>query len=220
MPRAGFQVTIRRAGVSTSGTLPLTHLGAGLHRVTNAAHRVIDPTQPWHLLLSGVTVPYSEIQSADFLFGYIQTDTLAGVPDFVGSYRPLDLSSGAQVVAGVKSHSLSENAELLDVTDYNHVGEPIRKRIYGLRDASLSLTMNLSTTESLAIRAIHAAGDHSFFEVNSGFSAVWRGVGKIADCSVDTTVDGLVEMSIEWNISSVRDQHVPTIFTGISTRVP
>jgi predicted secreted protein len=220
MPRAGYQVTIRRAGAPTSGTLALTHLGDGLHRVTNAANRVISPNHPWHLMLSGATVAYSDVQSADWLFGYIQTEDLAGVPDLHATYLPLDLSSGAQVVGGVTSHSVSESANLIDITDYNATGEAIRKRIYGLRDATVSLSMNLTTAQSVAVRAIYDAGQDSVFEVNSGFDAVWRGIGKIASCNVASEVDDKVTLEVEWNISSVRDQHVPTIFTGISERVP
>ena len=220
MARAGYQVTIRRAGPATVGSaMTMTHLGERVHRISVSSTRVVDPNQPWSLVVSGVTLSYASVQSVDWLFGEVTTATLTAVPTLNATYMTLDTSVSTQIVAEVKSHSVSESSDLIDTTTYNAAGSPIRQRIYGLRDAEVSLDMNLTVAQSAALATLHFQGANVFFEVNSGYSMLWRGMGLIDSISRNAEVEGLVESTVTWKVNCHVDSNNRNLVTAISERL-
>ncbi len=216
MARAGFQCAIRRGGIPTTMTAEAcTTLSSTSFQVTSAARRCIDPSFPWHITVSGATLAYTSVTAFDFLFGqFTVTSPLAAAPTLTGTFIPLTTAS--EFVSEVKGHSLTESSELLDTTVYTSTS-PFRRRISGLADASLSLDMLLNPNDMARLATLSATGSDVFVEVNSGFSPLFRGIGKITSIERSTSVDGLVEATVEWVLSASRDDRTGRI-AGYSER--
>lgn len=216
MARAGFQCAIRRGGIPTTMTAEAcTTLSSTSFRVTSAARRCIDPSFPWHITVSGATLAYTSVTAFDFLFGeFTVASPLAAAPTLTGTFIPLTTAS--EFVSEVKGHSLTESSELLDTTVYTSTS-PFRRRISGLADASLSLDMLLNPNDMARLATLSANGSDVFVEVNSGYSPLFRGVGKVTSIERSTSVDGLVEATVEWVLSASRDDRTGRI-AGYSER--
>jgi hypothetical protein len=216
MARAGFQCAIRRGGIPTTMTAEATTaLASTQFRVTAAARRCIDPSFPWHITVSGATLAYSNITSFDFLFGeFTVTSPLAAIPTITGTFVPLTTAS--EFISEVVGHTLSETTDMLDVTVYTSTS-PFRRRIDGLSDATLSLDMLLNPADMARLATLQFRGDDVFVEVNSGYSPLFRGIGKVASIERSGSVDGLVEASVEWVLSASRDDRTGRI-AGYSER--
>ena len=216
MARAGFQCAIRRGGIPTTMTAEAcTTLSSTSFQVTSSARRCIDPSFPWHITVSGATLAYTNVTTFDFLFGqFTVTSPLAAAPTLTGTFIPLTTAS--EFVSEVKGHSLTESSELLDTTVYTSTS-PFRRRISGLADASLSLDMLLNPNDMARLATLSATGSDVFVEVNSGFSPLFRGVGKITSIERSASVDGLVEATVEWVLSASRDDRTGRI-AGYSER--
>lgn len=205
MAKAGFQCSVRRGGIPTTTTAEAcTTLSSTRFQITAAAKRCIDPTAAWSVVAGAATVAYTSIAAFDFLFGEITLAApTAGVAlTFNGTFVPLTTS--AELVTEVKSHSLSQSSELMDTTVYTSTS-PFRKRIYGLADASISMDILVNTTDVPRLATLMASGQNAFFEINSGFSPVFRGIGKLTQLDRSSSVDGLVEASVEWVLAAERD---------------
>lgn len=215
MARAGFQCAIRRGGVPTTMTAEAcTTTGSPTFQVTDPARRCIDPASPWHVTVGGATLAYTAISSFDFLFGEFTTSApLAGAPTLTATFIPM---SNSDLITEVKSHSLSESSELLDSTVYTSTS-PFRRRIYGLADASLSIDMLVNTTDMARLATLMSSGGNAFVEINTGFSPLFRAIGKITSIERSATVDGLVEATVEWVLAAERDETLSTI-VGYSER--
>jgi hypothetical protein len=222
MAIAGYRCAIRRGGIVTStSSEAFTALGGGVFQITSAARRVIDPTQPWSLMHnSTVTLPFSSITGFDFLFGEVTTTGVVGTLTFNGSFIPMTTSS--EIVAEVKSHSLSESTDLLETSVYTGPGGTrTKKRIVGLADASISLDLLLNLTAMDRLTTLYQAGANAILEVNTGSTAIFRGIGKIESLDRSGSVEGLLEVTMEWKLASERDALTRTGLTAAySERVP
>jgi hypothetical protein len=202
--KAGFQCAVRRGGVPTTMTAEAcTTLSSTRFQVTSAARRCIDPESGWHILVGGATVAYTSITAFDYLFGeFTVASPLASAPTLTATFVPM--TTTAEFISEVKGHSLSQSTELLDVTVYTSTS-PFRKRIDGLADASLSLDMLLNPTDMARLATLQATGVNAFVEVNGGASPLFRGIGKVTSIERSTSVDGLVEATVEWTLAAARD---------------
>jgi len=216
MARAGYQCAIRRGGIPTSMTAEAcTTLSSTRFQVTTSARRCIDPSQPWHITVSGATLSYANVTAFDFLFGeFTVASPLAAAPTLTGTFVPLTTAS--EFISEVKSHSLAESTVLLDTTVYTSTS-PFRRRIDGLADATLSLDMLVNPNDMARLATLFSNGSDVFIDVNSGSSPLFRGIGKIVSLERSTTVDGLVEASVEWQLAAARDDRTGRI-TGYSDR--
>jgi hypothetical protein len=184
-------------------------------QVTSAARRCIDPTQPWHVTVSGATLAYTSISSFDFLFGEINTTApLAAAPTLTATFIPLTTAS--EFVSEVKGHSLTEQSEVLDTTVYTSTS-PFRKRTYGLADASISVDMLLNVNDMARLATLMSTGADAFIDINTGASPYFRAIGKVVSIERSATVDGLVEATVEWQLAAARDDRLGTI-VGYSER--
>ena len=217
MAKAGFQCSVRRGGIPTTVTAEAcTTLSSTRFQVTAAARRCIDPSVTWTLKAGGTPIPTASIAAFDFLFGEVTlTAPTAGVAVTLdGTFIPL--TSGTELVTEVKSHSFTQSSDLLDTTVYSPTGS-FKKRIYGMADASISMDMLVNTTDVPRLATLLSSGQNAFFEINSGFSPVFRGIGKITKLDRSTSVDGLVEASVEWVLAAERDT-VTGFIVGYSER--
>lgn len=110
-------------------------------------------------------------------------------------------SDNGTEVCGIKSIDFGQNAELLDVTSF--CDEQYRKRILGLRDATLSLSGDFNPTDAgqAFIRANFDSGTDLFIAyypvftdtaaTDFGFTAKFQ----VQDYNVTSAVDGLTEVS-------------------------
>lgn len=204
MAKAGYSCLIRRGDVPTSTTSEaFTSLGGDVFQITSAARRCIDPRTAWHLKDSAGTVPFADISAADFLFGEFTVASVTGSLTFYGDYIPLTTAS--EVVQGAKSFTLSESSDLLDTTVFNGGTDRNRKRIYGLGDASLSVEGLWDAADHAGLASLHSTGEAFVFEVNSGFSALFRAWGRMAEYSRDGSVEGLLERSFSLELDAQRD---------------
>lgn len=205
MPVAGYRSLIRRGGFPTSTVSePFTLVSGTRFQITDNAKRVIDPTLPWHLSHTSGTVPYSNITAFDFLFGEATVTGVSGTLRFTGSFVPL--TTGAEIVAEVTAHSLSESSDLIDTTVYTGPsGSRLRKRIYGLGDANISVDLNLNTTDMPTLATLNFNGSRVLFELSSPASAVFRGWGRLASLERTGSVEGKVEASLSWELDAHRD---------------
>jgi hypothetical protein len=217
MAVAGFKCSIRRGGIPTAVTAEAcTTLSSTRFQVTSTARRCIDPTAPWNVKAGAATVAYSAITSFDFLFGEVTlASPTAGVAlTLDGTFIPLTTAS--EFVTEVKGHSLSQSSDLMDTTVYTSTS-PFRKRIYGLGDASISVDMLVNVADMPRLATLMSNGSNAIFEINSGSSPVFRGIGKIASIDRSSTVDGLVEATVEWVLNAERDS-VSGFIAGYSER--
>lgn len=216
MAKAGWQCAIRKSGPSTSTTSEaFTSLGSDRFQITSAAKRMIDISQPWHVKDGGGTVPWEDITSADFAFGEFTVLSVTGALTFYGNYLPLTTTS--EIFAEAKSFAISESVELLDTTVFTSTSN-YRKRIAGLEDYTLSVDMNLNALDMERLTALKDGTAICGVEVNSGASPLFRGYGRIASIERSGSVDGLVEASVEWQVTA--DRHAETgLFAGPSDRL-
>ncbi len=216
MAKAGFSCLIRRGGVSTAvSNEATTAIGGGRYQITSSARRAIDPATPWHLKVTGATIAYSLITAADFAFGEFTVPTAGANPTFSGAYLPITTRS--EDFYEVKGHTLIEADELLDTTVYTSTSR-FRKRILGLADASLSLDMLLNAEDMDRLATLRFNNHLTLVEINSGFSSVFRGYGRIESVERTAAVDGLIEAKVEWKLSGERDEATNLIF-GYSDRL-
>lgn len=206
MAKAGFTCLVRRAGLSTAvSSEAFTSLGSDQYQITSAARRAIDVSTAWHLRDTGGTVPWASITAADFGFGEFTVTGASGALTFYGSYLPL--TTDADVIAEAKSFSLSESRDLLDSTVFTST-RGFRTRIAGLQDVSISVDLNLNGTDMPTLSSLLFSGALTVFEINSGVSALFRAYGRVVSIERSAAVDGLVEASVEWNLSA--EQHAET----------
>lgn len=216
MAKAGWQCAIRKSGPSTStSSEAFTSLGGDEFQITSAAKRMIDISQPWHLRDNAGTVPFASVTAADFAFGEFTVSGVAGALTFYGNYLPLTTAS--ELFAEAKSFSISESVELLDTTVFTSTSN-YRKRIAGLEDYSLSVDMNLNARDMERLTALKDGTAICGVEINSGASPLFRGYGRIANIERSGSVDGLVEATVEWQVTA--DRHAETgLFAGPSERL-
>lgn len=198
---AGFNCKIRRGGTPTAMTAEaMTAIGGGRYQITAAARRCIDPNLAFHITQSAATLPYAEITAANFEFGEVTTATV-GTTTVTGFFIPLGT---ADILSEVKGFSLSESTDLLDRTVFLD-GVPLRRRIPGLADASVSLDMFVDQDDLPDLRDIYENGEETMLEVDYGATELFRGWGVIESLERSGAVDGLIELSVTWNLSAQRN---------------
>ena len=220
MATAGYQSRIRRGGdVTSTVSEPFTSLGSDVYQITDSAKRVLDPNVTWSLSDGAGALDLGDVSAVDFLFGEVTIPGVSGTLRFTGSFIPLTTTS--ETIGEVFSHSLSEKSDLIDSTVYTGPGgSRMRKRVYGLCDASLTLDMNLNTTDMPSLATLHFQGSTVVVEVLAGAATpVFRAFGKIASISRNGEVAGKVEASIEWQLAAQRDP-LTGFVAGYSERNP
>ena len=216
MANAGYKCLIRRGGPATSTVSEAFTLISGTKfQITSTARRVIDPETSWFLSDSVGTIPWTSIASADFLYGEFSVTGVSGTLRFTGSYLPMTTRS--EDFYEVKSHTLIETDDLLDTTVYTSTSR-FRKRILGLGDASLSMDMYLNAQDRARLATLRFTQKLCAIEVNSGFSSVFRGYGRLEKIETSAAIDGLVEVKVDWKLSAERDTNTNLIF-GYSDRL-
>jgi hypothetical protein len=215
MAVAGFRCLVRRGGVPTvMSAEPMTSLGGGRYQITNPARRAIDPNSAFHLTLGAATLAYTNIAAMTFEFGEVQlSSATTGTLTATAQYVPL---GSADVIADVKAFSLSETTDLLDRTVFTET-TPLRRRLAGLADATVSLDMLMNDSSVPDLRDLMENEQVVLLEILSGATPRFRGWGLLSSMNVDASVDGLVEVSVEWNISAQRNAETG-ILAGYSDR--
>lgn len=220
MSKAGYTCLIRRSGNSTAAlTEPLavvTSTSNLTFQISAAAKRALDPLVNFHFKEGTTTIAFSEIASMNWEFGevtFTASHTTSSV-SFSGSFYPL--STTAEVVTEAKSFTLSESSDLLDKTVFTSTSRFV-KRIYGLADATVSVDILVNVTDAPKLATIQSQGAMMMLEINSGFSALFRGYGKIESLERSGGVEGLVEFTLNWSLAAER--HAETsLIAGYSIR--
>jgi hypothetical protein len=219
MPLAGYQAVIRRAvGPTTATSLGTTLVSGTTYRITTASTRVVDPTQTWCITVNAVTITPASV-SADLLFGEFTIPTPVTTPVFVGSYLSLDLTSGVDTVQEVKSHSIEDTREILDVTVYTAGTRPFKKKTLGLRDVSWSMDMLTGSTNTSYLATSMFNGSRVFVDMKNSASVHFRALGFVEKMSNNTEVAGLVETTVDFKVSCEESDPHPHIFTAVSERL-
>lgn len=216
MPVAGYKCLVRRAGTATATTLEtLTLISGSTFQIADATKRAIDPRVAFSITNGGQTISYADITSAVWEFGEF---TFASVPSatvlFNGSFLPMTTS--AEIITEAKSFTLTESSEMLDNTVFTSTN-PFRQRVYGLADASVSVEMLLNTTDMPSLATLYTQGAMCMLEINSGSSPLFRGYGKIESLERSASVDGLVEVSLNWVLAAERES-LTSLIAGYSIR--
>lgn len=204
---------VRRGGTPTLMTSePVSLLSGSTYRITAPARRCVDPNS-----LSFSTSPATAvnlISGADFLFGEftVSAGTLASVTAY---YIPLGTP---EVLAEVKSFSLSETTEMLDRTVFLS-GVPLRRKIPGLADATISLELLVDNTDLPALQDIYQDGEEVLLEINTGAVEFFRAWGHIESIERSGSVDGLIEATVNWTLSAQRNAQTGQI-VGYSEKAP
>jgi hypothetical protein len=198
MPLAGWRCLIRRGGAPTPLSDTMAHLGGGVVEVSTPAFRCVAP--------DGVTITVDAtpvaVLGATYEFGrFVIADPGAGAVAISGDYIPLGTPD---IVSDVKSVSISEASDPLDRTVFNEVHN-LRRRIVGLADCTISLSVITTGTNVKALRDLKAAGDRVLLEITFGTVNRFRGWGKITSIDQEAAVDGLVEATVEWVLAAQRD---------------
>jgi predicted secreted protein len=206
MARAGYTCLVSKGGLPTTTTSEaFTSLGGNAYQVTSAARRCLDPRSPWHLSHTGGTISPASIAAADFLFGEFTVPGVTGTLRYTGRYIPLTTAS--EVVRGAMSFSLSESSDLNDVTEFVETQSRYRRRLYGLADAQLTVDGFWDAREHTSVASLYSSGEAFVFEVNSGYSALFRAWAKVSEYSRNTSVEGVVERSMTFDLDAQRDSN-------------
>jgi hypothetical protein len=185
--------------------------------ITSAARRCIDPTAAWSVLASGVTQSYSSV-SVDFLFGEVAFATAPASPTgvtFNGNYLPLTTSS--EVLSEVRSFTLNRSDNLADATVFSTTAT-YRRREALLRDVEASLDMFLNQDELATLRTYMNAGTEVVLEVYWGAEPRFRARTLIDNIEMSGNVDGLLEASVSFKLSTYRVAENNNIFVGYSEK--
>jgi hypothetical protein len=185
--------------------------------ITTQARRCVDPTQPWSVLASGTTQSYSSV-SVDFLFGevtFAAPVASATSVAFNGNYLPLTTSS--EVLSEVRSFTLNRSDNLADATVFSTTAT-YRRRKALLRDVEASLDMYLNQGELAALRTYMNDGTEVVLEVYWGQEPRFRARTLIESIETTGNVDGLLEASVNFKLSTYRVAENNDIFVGYSER--
>ena len=220
----GYRSAIKRSGTSagmaaeTMSIVSATSGGASVtFYVTNSARRCIDPTAAWSVLASGVTQSYSSV-SVDFLFGEVTfASPVASATSvaFNGNYLPLTTSS--EVLSEVRSFTLNRSDNLADATVFSTTAT-YRRREALLRDVEASLDMFLNQDELATLRTYMNAGTEVVLEVYWGAEPRFRARTLIDNIEMTGNVDGLLEASVSFKLSTYRVAENNNIFVGYSEK--
>ncbi len=140
---AGYLTVLKKSGTATVMTSdPMTSTGstvANRYQISAAAKQVFDRnTVPTFRgggssTAAGSTIAASAVASVNYLFGTVTFSSTQPEPVKVtGKYMPMTN------VAGAKSYTLSQAADVLDDTDFSSTGYHTRKP--GLNDVSLTVS--------------------------------------------------------------------------------
>lgn len=217
MPRAGYTCLIRRSGVGSATTSEVMQVESGtLYRITNTARRAIDTEVAWHLKDGAACVPWTNVTGLDLAFGRV---TLGAPPTgtltFNGNFLPMTTS--AEVITEAKGFTLTESSDVLDKTVFTSTSRTMKKT-YGLQDATVSIDLFVNSTDMPRLATLSANAGLILMEINSGVSSLFRGYGRIESLERSSTVDGLVEATI--NVTLNGERHEPTgIVSGYTDRI-
>jgi hypothetical protein len=217
MPKAGYTCLIRRSGVGSAVTSEVMQVDSGTtYRITNSARRAIDTEVAWHLKDGASCVAWTNVTALDLAFGRV---TLGAPPTgtltFNGNFLPMTTS--AEIVSEAKSFTLSESSDVLDKTVFTSTSR-MMKKTYGLQDASLSVDLFVNPTDMPRLATLSANAGIVLMEINSGVSSLFRGYGRIDSLERSSTVDGLVEATV--NVTLNGERHEPTgLISGYTDRI-
>lgn len=188
----------------TSEAMTLVSGSSVKFQITDSTRRCIDPEAVFNVQASGSTVAFTAIASMNFEFGEItfSAPIASNSPTLNGKFLPLGAS---QVIAEVKSFSLSESSDLLDKTVFTSTSR-FRKRMYGLADATASLDILINTSDVPSLATLQANGNLLCLEILDASTPRFRGFGRIASFERSASVDGLCEGSVEWQLAATREE--------------
>lgn len=195
---------VRTAGVSTNTSAEaMGNVTGAKYQVTSPARRFLDPLQPWHILDGATTVAYADIVSIDFLFGEVElTAPAAGAVTWNGNYLPMSTS---ETLAEAKGFTLNESADVLDKTVFNDNQSRLRRKVMGLRDATLSIDLLLNPTDDAKLATYQSSGGILGVEINFGHTPLFRGIGRLESLERSGNVEGLLESVANWTMTCEKE---------------
>lgn len=108
------------------------------------------------------------------------------------------------VIDGLNDATFSRMADLLDVTDFADTSGT-KLRIYGLKDASFSLSGDLEAADTGYGRIETAYGDGStvYIKYLPNGTTGWKAACKVESIEVSGSVDGKAEVSVSLQATGV-----------------
>jgi hypothetical protein len=204
-PIAGYNATLSLSGTSTAMVEePCTEVswadGIGVHQITAATKRVLDPTVAVEVLVSGVPVAAS-LYTVDYLFGIVTGLFDSGDPVTVSAnYLPL------VTVAEARAATVAPERPELDTSVF---GTEEKSHILGQRSASVELeTLHLLTADAdagggtLVLGDVLENGSAILVEVNDS-ARTFRGWCRLPTAQQSIPIDEVVTSSLTWKTTAI-----------------
>lgn len=210
---AGYVAKILKPGSTTAFTTEATtQVGSTkTYFITDRTKSVWNRNMTLSVIDDGTPVAASNIQSIDFLHGYvtfIPGYTVDGAVTVTGNYFPM------QVVGCSNAFTLTQTANAIDETCMDTASQNDGHRIfdYGLKTVSLDLTGIYKPANGF--QALLAARTELVIEVNpdGASKAVARGWFKAMNTGQSGDVGDLEQETITFNLSVPDDDRIPFPF--------
>lgn len=196
MALAGYTTTLKVPGEPVALTdEPLTALGSGAFRVTNAAKRILDPGTALSVTVDGGATTYT----VDYLYGVVTfSDGTPTTATLTGAYLP------TLTVGEARSVSLSLSRVELDT---NVFGTDESENILGKKSADGSLVSLRLTEDTVDVAgtlptwdALHDNATPKLLEVGLG-TEFWRGWVLFPGLQREAPSDGVCQSTINFKSS-------------------
>lgn len=198
---AGYEAVIRKTGTPVPVTDEATTLVTGkTYRITNAAHRILDPGTTVVVEDNNVAVAAANILNIDYLYGMVTFQaayTPTGPITITGAYVPTTR------VCGANEWTLTQTAGNVDVTDMCEAQDNGGFRVYDYGLKTVSLQLNGFYDDANGFLAQLTSRDDVIIEINPDGSdlAVARGVFRAVNHNQAGDVGNPETESVTFNLS-------------------
>lgn len=200
---AGYLSTVFLVGPSTAMTGEATALVSGkTYRLTNTAHRILNPSVAVVVKDNGVVVGAANIAARDYLFGqvtFVAGYTVTGPVTIDGAFYTL------MALPGAFDAKLSRKNDMKDATVYAQ-GDAQKRRAATLMDCELALKgrgtgfedYDTTTVGTQNVQTLAANGTPTLIQLDPGSSNTWvhRGWYILEDIQDMAPLDDLVEYDL------------------------
>ena len=202
-----YTVRILKSGTSTAFTNePMTNVGTNTYQITDTTKQIWDRNvTPSFTEDDGaggrLSIPASDVQSIDYLRGTVVFTRAVTEPIQVsGNYMPMAR------VAGAHEFTIDLGGNVLDATEFDDPTDPKwRKRIYGLPDATVSLTRFIDAVDDFISVMNNGSRVVIDIQFDKNTQAGIRGWFVVASDNTVSSVDDLEKAEITFNLDGDRN---------------
>ncbi len=205
MSKVGYNTVIKRSGTSTSfvdESMSATE-NTNQYQIDDVTKRVLDMGTEPTFFEDSTSIPSSDIENINYLFGKVTFSTeKTGVITVDGSYFP------TQVIGRGKEYSLEQSVNLEDSTSFDTAQQNNGYKTYTetLWDVNASISRFIDDmTETNSLQSIWENGETIVIEIQPGGTGnpIFRGYMVIETDNLTGDIESLEEQEINFLLNDI-----------------